>query len=180
MKAVKFIIPLVALVGLVSCGSEENPEYTKFISVSQTNEAKTQPYSSAKLKYKVSESSESTEIDFATYTYTSGQWVADYVIGDEFVNYVNLKGSSLKDPISTYKQIAAEYANKDKESVAEYSSAYGFADTHTVAEFRLDISGKEKYHEYHYFRFDEYGLLTKLIDEVSNKPTVEVEITYSK
>ena len=183
MRLVKTLFTLGALVCLVGCNKSQdlgpNKAYEDFLSQSQTNEAKTQPFNKAVLTCSYVEVSGARGIDNESYVLDDGVWtpVSSY---QDYKDYLSIKGSALQDPIDEYKRMASEATKKDPEAESVYSSAYSSSDHRCYAEFEITIaSSVAGFHQYKAYSFNEYGLLTSYDQEETNKTKLTITIVYS-
>ena len=183
MKLAKTLFTLGALVCLVGCNKSQdlgpNKAYEDFLSQSQTNEAKTQPFNKAVLTCSYVEVSGARGIDNESYILENGVWTPMAAYQD-YKEYLSIKGSALKDPIEDYKKMASEAAKKDSEAESVYSSAYSSSDHKCSAEFEITItSNVAGFYQYKAYSFNEYGLLASYDQEETGKPKLTITIAYS-
>lgn len=181
MKLAKTLFTLGALVCLVGCNNQDlgpNKAYQEFLSQSQTNEAKTQPFNKAVLTCTYEEVSGDRGIDNESYILDDGVWTPE--VYQDYKEYLSIKGSALLDPIEDYKKMASEAAKKDSEAKSAYSSTYSSSDHKCSAEFEITItSSVAGFHQYKGYSFNEYGLLTSYDQEETGKTKLTITIVYS-
>lgn len=182
MKLAKTLFILGALACLVGCNNSQdlgpNKAYEDFLSQSQTNEAKKQPFNKAVLTCTYVEVSGDRGIDNESYVLDDGVWTP--VAYQDYKDYLSIKGSALKDPIEDYKQMASEATKKDPEAESVYSSEYSSSDNKCSAEFEITIeSNVAGFYQYKAYSFNEYGLLTSYDEKETGKTELSITIVYS-